>query len=168
MATIAGVLKARSLIVNFLEIPATPDPTYNRMQGYTSMTTSKNAKEYSRQYVDEETERTDVTGFSPSIEFGFDRFAGNPTQDYLAEIIDNELTGTAATVNILSADLSLDPSEEDNAFIRPYAVISNSEGDSFDAYTYSGSFASKGPKTWGKATVAADGLTTTWTPTVTP
>ena len=42
-----------------------------RMTGFTSMAKSANPKEYSRQYVDETGEITDVTGYSPSIEYTF-------------------------------------------------------------------------------------------------
>ncbi len=40
--------------------------TYTRMTGFTSMSESKNASEYSRHYVDEESERTDVVGYAAS------------------------------------------------------------------------------------------------------
>ena len=47
---------------------------FNRMRGFTTLSGSKNSIEYSRQYVDEEFETTDVVGFSPSVDFGFDQY----------------------------------------------------------------------------------------------
>lgn len=43
--------------------------TYTRMTGFTSMSESKNSTEYSRQYVDEASERSDVVGYSPSNDY---------------------------------------------------------------------------------------------------
>ena len=37
------------------------------------MTNNKNPKEYARQYVDSPSEDTDVVGYSPSIDYSFDR-----------------------------------------------------------------------------------------------
>jgi len=170
MATqMVGTLQLRSDIVAYLAIPdSTVTPggyRYLRMQGFTSFSISKNPSEYARQYVDEQQEQTDVTGYSPSIAFGFDKYVGNEVHDYLAEIIDNEVVGTAAVVQILTIDMTRDGTTEDNAFIRPYAVIADTEGDSMDAYTYSGNLRTKGTVAWGKADVSADGLTATnWTP----
>lgn len=167
MAQMDGTLQLRSDKVAFLGIPKeggqAGEKEYKRMQGFTSFSVSKNPKEYSRQYVDESQEQTDVTGYSPSIEFGFDRYTGNDVHDFLGEIIDNEIIGTPAVVDILIVDMSKDEATEENAQLRPYAVIADTEGDSMDAYTYSGTFAVKGDKTWGKAVVSADGLTATWT-----
>ena len=41
-------------------------------EGFTSFSESKNPKEYSRHYVHERSERTDTTGFSPSIAYSCD------------------------------------------------------------------------------------------------
>ena len=43
-------------------------PAFTRMTGFTTMTGSKEPKEYSRQYVDESTERSDVVGYAPGVE----------------------------------------------------------------------------------------------------
>ena len=163
MAELKGTLKIRSDMLPFLWIPddSPEGGTYHRMQGFTGFSVSKNPAEYSRQYVDESQEQTDVTGFSPSIAYGFDRYIGNEVHDFLAEIIDNELLGTAAVVNILVVDTTR-PAGEDNAVLRPYAVIADTEGDQMDAYTYSGNFRVKGTKTWGTSVVSEDGLTATF------
>ena len=49
--------------------------TYRRMRGFTDFSMSKNPTEYSRKYVDEESERNDVVGYNPTISFAFDRFS---------------------------------------------------------------------------------------------
>ncbi|MFV0470263.1 MAG: hypothetical protein ACK5MK_15245 [Dysgonomonas sp.] len=159
-----GTLQLRSDKVAFLGLPKeggeAGEKVYKRMQGFTSFSVSKNPKEYSRQYVDESQEQTDVTGYSPSIDFGFDKYTGNDVHDFLTELIDNEVIGTGAVVEILLVDIT---ETENNAQLRPYAVIANTEGDSMDAYTYSGTFAVKGNKVWGNATVSTDGLTADFT-----
>ncbi len=158
-----GTLQLRSDKVAFLGMPkeggTAGEKVYKRMQGFTSFSVSKNPKEYSRQYVDESQEQTDVTGYSPSIDFGFDKYDGNGVHDYLAKLIDNETIGTEAVVEILLVDTT---KTTNNAQLRPYAVIANTEGESMDAYTYSGNFKVKGSKTWGTATVSNDGITATF------
>ena len=37
-------------------------PTFNRMRGFTTLSQSKNPAEYSRRYIDEDQEQTDVSG----------------------------------------------------------------------------------------------------------
>jgi len=167
MALMEGTLQARAQIVAFLELPADSEggtPTYQRMQGFTTLSMSKNPITYERQYVDEFFAQSDVVGYSPSMELGFGKYVGNPAHDYIAQSPDNEVTGTAAIINILSVDLTKQATE-DNAWLRPFSVIGNTEGDSLNAYTYSGTFAVKGSKAVGKAVVSADGLTATWTET---
>ena len=58
-------LVPRSQKVLFYGVPAASGDTttYHRMKGFTDVSTSKNAKEYTRQYVDELFEQTDVTGY---------------------------------------------------------------------------------------------------------
>lgn len=41
--------------------------TFTRMTGFTSLSDGKNSTEYSRQYVDEASERSDVVGYAPAI-----------------------------------------------------------------------------------------------------
>lgn len=125
-----------------------------RMTGFTSLGTSKNPKEYSRQYVDEQSERSDVVGYAESIGYAFDRHTNNGVHAKLAEISDDEIVGTDAQVKILTVDLS-----EVNATattaparLRTYSAIPDAEGDSTDALTYSGNFKAASEKTKGTAT----------------
>ena len=73
MAVTEKKLVQRSQRVAFMDVGAGGSAEYTRMTGFTALTNGKNPKEYSRQYVDENTERSDVVGYSPSIEYSFDR-----------------------------------------------------------------------------------------------
>ena len=138
---------------------------YHRMQGFTDMSKSLNPKEYSRQYVDEKFEQTDVTGFSPSIAYGFDQYKGNAVHDELVKLSDNEAVGTAAVRAIIIVDFTKEQGEGTySATKRDFAVIPDSEGGSMDAYTYSGNFKVKGDKVEGTATTTDDWLTITFVP----
>ena len=162
----ARTLVKRSDKVAFLGCVAEGSETFNRMRGFTSMSGSKNPSEYSRQYVDEEFETTDVTGYSPSIDFGFDEYTDDEVHNEIVDILDNEKTGTEARRNIVVVDFS--KKQEDGSYPatkREYAIIGDSEGDSTDAYTYSGTFNSTGKRIEGTATVDATGAVATFTAT---
>ena len=158
----SNTLVKRSDKVAFYGVKSTGDTyTYHRMQGFTDMSTSKNPIEYSRQYVDEDFEQSDVVGYSPSIAYGFDQFAGNAVHEDIAKISDDELLGTDAIRPIILVDLTKTTGV--NAVKRDFAVIPDSEGDSTDAYTYSGNLKVKGDKIKGTATSADGWLTITFT-----
>ena len=93
-------LVKRSDKVAFFGNVSSGTETFNRMRGFTTLSQSKNPKEYSRQYVDEEFETTDVTGYSPSYDFGFDQYKDDPVHDEMVEILDDEKTGTVKLVEI--------------------------------------------------------------------
>lgn len=128
--------------------------TYHRMQGFTELSTSKNPKEYSRQYVDEEFERTDVVGYSTSISYNFDEVAGNPIHDEFVLIEEEEVVGANAIRDILIVDLSKAGDTEGtfSATMRSFSVIPDASGDSTDAYTHSGTLRANGEKVFGTAT----------------
>lgn len=137
-------------------------PKYERMTNFTSMTNGKNPKEYSRQYVDKETEDTDVVGYAPSTDYSFDRYTNTPVHEKIAKIHDGELTGSDALVDILTVDLF--DGDETTGYVarkRTYAVIPDTDGDGTDALVYSGSFKSKSDIEVVKVTVSADGKTAT-------
>lgn len=126
---------------------------FNRMKGFTGLTTSKNPKEYTRQYVDDLFETTDVVGISSSIEYGFDQLKNDKVHEMLVEMIDDEKIGTDATVEIMVVDFSQEqvgggfPARK-----RTYSNIPNTEGGSLDAYTYEGTFRVNGKTVKGTAT----------------
>ena len=157
----------RSDKVSFLGCISEGTETFNRMRGFTTLSGAKNPTEYSRRYVDEEFETTDVTGYSPSLDFGFDQYSGDPVHDEMVKILDNEVLGTEARRNIVTVDFSQVVGEGSyKAVKREYAIIGDAEGDSMDAYTYSGTFRSTGKRIVGTATVDEDGAVATFTETL--
>ena len=157
-------LVKRSDKVSFFGNVDSGTETFNRMRGFTTLSQSKNPSEYSRQYVDEEFETTDVTGYSPSIEFGFDQYAGDPVHDEMVGILDDEKTGDDARRNIVTVDFS-QPIEGGGykATKRNYSIIGDTDGDSMDAYTYSGTFRATGERIKGTATMNSDSSVATFT-----
>lgn len=141
-------LVKRSRKVAFLGVKDASTEKYTRMTKFTDFSRSSNPKEYSRQYVDEDAEVTDVTGFAPEIAYAFDYYAGNAVHKDIIDITDNEKTGDDAVRNIIIVDFTSPvdgQSKQYNAKKRPYAIVPDSDGDSTDAYTYSGTLKNKGP-----------------------
>ncbi len=154
-------LVARHKKLSFYGVPSGTDGTitFHRMTKFTTFSQSKNPKEYSRQYVDEPHTQSDVVGFSPSISYAFDRHSENVVHKDMIAIADDELLGDDAVRTLLLVD-----TVTGEAIQRDYAVLPNSEGDSLDAYTYSGDFKCKGDKVKGTATSSDDWKTVTFTP----
>ena len=140
----------RCKMLAFYGVPAenSGEYTFYRMKGFDEITTAKNPREYSRQYVDEEFEQTDVVGYNPSIAFGFDRFSGNAVHDDIIGIFNGEKVGAEAVRPIIMVDLE---SEDKVAIRRDFSVVAESEGSGVDLYKYSGSFRVKGEKITGTA-----------------
>lgn len=164
----ARKLVKRSDKVSFLGCLKEGTETFNRMRGFTTLSGSKNPTEYSRRYVDEEFETTDVTGYSPSIEFGFDEYTDDLVHSEMVDILDNEKLGTEARRNIVTIDFSKPSGEDGNyqAVKREYAIIGDADGDGNDAYTYSGTFRATGVRVVGTATVDETGAVATFTETL--
>lgn len=131
---------------------------YHRMRGFKSLPTAKNPIEYSRQYVDEYFETTDVVGMSESKDFEFDQYVNDPVHEYLVDIIDNEKLGSDAIVEIVTVDKGL---ETDNAVVRKYSVVAETYGDGTEAFTYTGRFSAISDIERTSATISEDGLTAT-------
>ena len=131
---------------------------FYRMKGFDEISTSKNPREYSRQYVDEEFEQTDVVGYNPSITFGFDRFSNDLVHNDIIEIFNKEKVGDDAVRPIIMVDMA---SDEKSAIKRDFAVIAENEGSGLDAYKYSGTLRVKGEKVFGTATSDDDWQTCT-------
>lgn len=149
----------------FMEVTgAGSSATLTRMTGFTSLSEGKEPTEYSRQYVDEATERTDVVGYATSIEYEFDRYTNNPVCERLSEIADDELVGTEAQVNIVSVDIfTEDTQKRAIARKRTYSVVPDTTGDGTDALIYSGSFSAASEITKGYATSEDNWQTCTFT-----
>ena len=160
-------LVKRSDKVSFLGCLTDGEETFNRMRGFTTLSGSKNPTEYSRRYVDEEFETTDVTGYSPSLDFGFDQYIGDEVHEEMVGILDGEKLGTEARRNIVTVDFSQSAGEGSyKAVKREYAIIGDAEGDSMDAYTYSGTFRATGKRIVGTATVDETGAIATFSETL--
>lgn len=135
---------------------------FNRIRGFKNLATSKNPKEYARQYVDEYQETTDVVGMSESREFEFDQYTNDPVHELLVSIFEEEKRGDAAKVQILTVDKNK-ATTGNNAVLRTYVVIPDTSADGVDAYVYTGRFAAADAGTAVKATIAEDGMTATIT-----
>jgi len=126
--------------------------TYHRMRGFSEIAIKKNSKEYSRQYVDEEFEQSDVVGYSPSISFAFDQFKEDRVHEDLIALAESEMVGDAAVRTILMVDLSqIDENGKCPAVKREFTVIFDAEASSMEAYNYSGTMKVKGEKVFGRA-----------------
>lgn len=138
--------------------------TFTRMTGFTSLSDGKNSTEYNRQYVDEASERSDVVGYAPSIDYEFDRYTNDPVHSKLAEITDDEILGSDAQVTIVVVDL-FDEGETGTctARKRDWSVIPDTEGDGTDALIYKGSFKAAGEIEKGTATSTDNWQTCTFT-----
>lgn len=126
-------------------------------EGFTNLTESKNAKEYSRQYVHEQTERTDVTGYATSLDYTCDAYSGDPVIEKIIEITDREKTGSDAQLDVISVNLWTESAGSCEAYKRTYAVIPNQKGSGNDALVYSGTLRAVGdiiPGTFATATKA--------------
>lgn len=126
-----------------------PNGQYHRMEGFTDLSYSQNPKEYSRQYVDEEFERTDITGYAPSISYSFDRYTGNDVLRDIVKITENEYIGELMRRTIVTVDMTTEAvisaeKRSAQAKMRDYAVIPDSNGDTTDCLTYSGNFKTRG------------------------
>lgn len=152
----------RSDKVSFMNVSSTSTPEYRRMQGFTELSKSSNLKTYSRQYVDEDFEREDAVGFNTGHTYKFDRIVGNPVHERLAQIADDELTGQ--TVEIVTIDRQKETNGAYEARLRTYTVLPDASDDGTDALNYGGTLKKADVYTEGTATVSADGLTATFTP----
>lgn len=156
-------LVKRSRKVAFMDVSTTSIANFLRMTKFTEISKSKNPTEYSRSYVDEDGEVTDVTGYSEEISYNFDLHVGNLVHEKLVDITDNEKTGADALVKILQVDFTKPKGSGYEARLRTYSVVPDSEGDSTDAYTYSGAFRKNSNMTKGVAKINTDNTVATFT-----
>lgn len=137
--------------VSFYGVGSSEAHTFTRMEGFTEITTSKNATEYGRQYVDEDSKRTDITGYDTSKSYNFDRHKDNAVHEDIISITENELTGKDAVREIVTVDMTTVTKASDryyaDAYRRAYTVIPDTDGDTTDCMTYSGTFKANGAMT---------------------
>lgn len=156
-------LVTRNKKVAFMNVSTTAIANFLRMTKFTDISKSKNPTEYSRTYVDEDGEVTDVTGYSEEISYNFDLHTGNLVHEKIVDITDNEKIGDDALVQILQVDFTKPVGDGYEARLRTYSVVPDSEGNSTDAYTYEGSFKKNGNMTVGVAVMNADNTVATFT-----
>lgn len=151
-------LKKRSEKLAFLEVKLGDKATgYCRLEGFTTQTFNANSEEYERQYIDEDTKRTDVKAHSESVNYNFDYYLHHPALEEIVKITENELTGYDAVRKILIVDMtSATAGGQYTATVRPYTVVPSSNGDTTDCMTYSGDFKSRGTKKTVKVTLDDD------------
>lgn len=139
-----GNLVMRDEKVAFYEIPG--QYAFVRMEGFTSMSTSKSATEHSRKYVDERSSRTDTVGYEESIAYSFDRYDGNAVQDDIVTITDEEKVGKQATRRIIQVDMKTLSEDGTTASgrMRSYSVVPDGSGDDANVLTYSGNLKNNG------------------------
>ena len=148
------MLKGREIKKAFYGVPsAEGEVTFTRMKYFTDLSISKNPKEYTRRYVDEKTERSDVVGYAPSISYSFDEYSDDLVLADIVNISDKEMVGTDTHRDIILVDFSKEVSGGYQAIKRTFAIIPDSEGNSVDAYTYSGNLKSVGEVVAGVATI---------------
>lgn len=140
-------LVLRSGKVGFYKTPNSN--AYIRMQGFTSMSESKNPTEYERQYVDEDVKRTDLTGYNPAISYAIDRYKQDPVIQDLVTISEDELLGDDAVREIIQVDLTTAETSSNGLVTatgkrRLYAVVPDTSGDTTDCMTYTGNFKAQG------------------------
>lgn len=153
-----GDLVQRAEKLAFYGVPTTSGGsttiTYTRMEGFTSLSGSKNPSEYSRRYVDETSDRVSISGYAPAIAYEFDRYKGNAVLDDIIDIHEHEKIGGQASRTIIQVDLTTAQEGTGGAITataitataikRDYSVIPDSDGGSNDALTYSGNFRAAG------------------------
>lgn len=147
--TTASELVLRYKFKSYMNTGTAETPVWSLIgEGFTSLKEAKNPKEYSRKYVNESTERTDVVGYATQIDYTADTYTDNPVISKIAEVSDKELTGTAAQVEILNVNefqnSGTSGAASYKAYKRVYAIIPDAKGDGTDALVYSGSFKAVG------------------------
>lgn len=148
----------------FMGIKENNATVYKRMTNFTELSVSKNPKEYSRRYIDEEAERNAVVSYSPAISYKLDYEPANAVHSEIAKIADREITGDGAVKEIIIVDLSSDDGHGVcSAVKRAFSVIPSSEGDDAETYTLSGSFKASGEIKFGTATSADSWQTISFT-----
>ncbi len=152
----ASKLVARAELRSYMNTGTAETPAYTLIgEGFTSLSESKNPKEYSRQYIHERTERTDIVGYAPSIAYSTDTYTENEVIAKIRAVTDDELIGTDAQVDIVNVNLFEGTEGAYVAYKRAYAIIPDAKADGVEALIYSGNFRAVGDVvkgTWNDTT----------------
>lgn len=148
--TVTANLVPRHGIVSYYGVPsseANGTVTHHRMKYFTEGGISKNPKERTSKYLDEANERTQITGYSPSMSYGFDRHVGDPVHEDIIDITNKELIGGNAVRKLTIVDFTRKvegPGNNYYALQRSNTVVPDTEGDDPETYTHSGNFRANG------------------------
>lgn len=145
-----GQVYNRADIVNFMGLTIGAN-IFHRMKGFTEGGKSLNSATYDRRYVDEKTERSDVVAYATEIAYAFDRMYGNAVHNVIAKVHDDEIVGF--NIPIVTVNFNEPVNGGYKAKMRVWSVQPDSDGDSTDAYTYSGAFKANGSIITGIAKV---------------
>ncbi|MCI8548881.1 MAG: hypothetical protein HFJ38_08395, partial [Bacilli bacterium] len=91
------------------------------------------------------------TSYATEIAYAFDRMYKNAVHNVIADVHDKEIVGF--TVPILTVNFNEPIGDGYKAKYRVWSVVPDSDGDSTDAYTYSGKFKANGSIIEGIATI---------------
>lgn len=128
---------------DYMNTGSAESPVWSRVgDGFTSFPESKNAKEYTRQYIHMRQEVTDVVGYAPSIAYSCDVYDDDPCCTKIVTITNNEAVGEDAEVEILIVDTYKATGEGASAAAparkRTYVVVPDQIADGVDALVYTG------------------------------
>lgn len=143
------MLIARKQFASYMDTGDSATVAWTLMgEGFTSLKEAKNPKEYSRKYVHEDTERTDVIGYATQIDYSVDAYSDNDVIAKIIAVTDQEKTGADAQVDIMNVNLwddsGVSPAHAHVAYKRKYAIVPDAKGDGTDALVYSGKFKAVG------------------------
>lgn len=132
------------------------------LYGFTELSESANPQEYSRKYINESYERTDVIGMTKSNSFNLDYHEGDPVHADIKNMYDKELTGTETerefvTIETykdvtftLKSEMARTQKQGKKAVLRKSTIIiSDMAGE--EAITYAGTFNVSGDRVEGVA-----------------
>ncbi len=140
MSDITNDLVLRCQLESYMECGTGDSKTFELIgEGFTAFPIALNPKEYTRKYVHQKTEKSDVIGYSPSISYSCDHISSDPVVKEIVAITDGELLGSATQRRVVTVNAW----EEDStgvcpAYVRTYSIIPAGKGDGTDALVYTG------------------------------
>lgn len=125
---------------------------YEIGEGFTEFTENKNPREYSRQYINETVERTDIVGFASSVTYAFDVYENDKVQKTLLDMTCREAIGEDAVVTIVTAFLykNTENAKCVEAIRRKYTVCPSKLGNGMDALICAGTLRAYGDMEYGE------------------
>ena len=138
-------LITRDQMVSFMECKS--DGKYHLIgEGFTDLSESKGAKEYTRKYVHLKTEISDVIGYAPSYAYSCDVISGDPVVEEIVEITDYEMIGSDTHRNIVTVNNWIPGATSGTfeAFQRKFAIIPDGKGSGTEALIYTGTLKARG------------------------